>query len=558
LFEISDPENPRIAYPLQDVIGVDIAVSGDYAYVVDSGGQGFQVVDISTPTASRRISSIELRRDVKAVDVSGDHAVVVHGGGLGEPPALEVFDIAMPTAPAIVGNVELDGSDVTISAGHAYVAGIDSLFVVDLAVPTAPKIVVSIYAPSEAITVLGNYAYIAGRSEGLRVIDITTPASPRTVGSAGRTKWSGDIALVPTLGLAYVADRAGVEVIDITVPSSPEYLGYVGMPGAANGLSVSGNHVYVASDSGFVSVALGRPATPVSILYTPWQAMDVAILGDRAYLASAGSGIMVISLENPDSPRFITSFDTPGSANGVAIEGTTLYVADDDQGVRVMDISTTAGPKLVTTIDTPGEAQDVVLSGGYAYIADGSSGLQVIDVANAVSPRIVGSLETTGRSWDIAVEGSYAYMADGEWGLLIQNISDPTSPVNKAWGNVPGIVYAVAVSGNRLYYVNGSDLWVTDITVPYSPKILTVEQTPGVAQGVTAFGDLVYVADGYCGVLMFDFGEPARFLGTIDTFGRARAIGVCRGRVCVADGSQPYTGHATGLYLLAPPCSATP
>ena len=81
-----------------------------------------------------------------------------------------------------VGACDTPGSarDVYISGNYAYVADWDDgLRVIDVSAPNSPKEVGFCDTPGEAngIFVSGSHAYVADRNEGLRVIDISNPST---------------------------------------------------------------------------------------------------------------------------------------------------------------------------------------------------------------------------------------------------------------------------------------------------------------------------------------------------------------------------------------------
>ena len=64
-------------------------------------------------------------------------------------------------------------------------------------------------------------------------------------------------------------------------------------------------------------------------------------------------------------------------AQGVAVMGRYAYVADTGSGLHVVDVSTPASPRIVWSVDTPDVALGVAVGGIYAYVADFASGLQI-------------------------------------------------------------------------------------------------------------------------------------------------------------------------------------
>ena len=82
------------------------------------------------------------------------------------------------------------------------------------------------------VGVSGSYAYVADDIAGLRIIDISNPASPTLVGTYNT---SGNAAGVTVSGsYAYVADyAAGLHIIDIGNPANPTLVGTYATSGYA-------------------------------------------------------------------------------------------------------------------------------------------------------------------------------------------------------------------------------------------------------------------------------------------------------------------------------------
>lgn len=65
---------------------------------------------------------------------------------------------------------------------------------------------------------------------------------------------------------AYIAEDGGLTILNISIDSSPQLVGMITLPKAAYGVAVSGNYVYVTSESSglWIFQYTGRPFTGVS------------------------------------------------------------------------------------------------------------------------------------------------------------------------------------------------------------------------------------------------------------------------------------------------------
>ncbi|MBC8254828.1 MAG: hypothetical protein H8E35_12500 [Ardenticatenia bacterium] len=283
------------------------------------------------------------------------------------------------------------------------------------------EVVGQIGGPVYAVAVQGNYAFV-GIGPRLVVLDISDSMHPAFVGQTGVLPGS----------VSAVADgtNGGLRVVDVSDPASPSELGFYYTPGSAAAVAVSGSMAYVADagswdgsqyvGSGLRVVDVSNPASPTELGFydTPGDAGAVAVVGSTAYVAG---GLRVVDVSNPASPTQLGSYDTPGWAEGVVVSGSTAYVAGGG-GLRVVDVSNPASPTEIGFYDTPGWARGVAVSGSTAYVAD-YDGLRVVDVADPATPVGRGIYVTPGNANGVAVAGNTAYVADGAGGLFILRIT---------------------------------------------------------------------------------------------------------------------------------------
>ena len=249
VIDISNPSSPS----LQGSLGIgsfptSVAVSGNYAYVVDAGSKDLKVIDISNPSLPSLQGSLGLGLFPNSIAVSGNFAYVVD-----ELSAdLKVIDISNPSLPSLQSSLGI-GSDpryVVVSGNYAYVvdSGSEDLKVIDISNPSLPSLQGSLGIGSvpSSIAVSGNYAYIVDwGTDDLKVIDVSNPSSPSLQGSLGIGSFPLDVTV--SGNYAYVVDResADLKVIDISIPSSPSLQGSLGIGSTPSSIAVSGNYAYV-------------------------------------------------------------------------------------------------------------------------------------------------------------------------------------------------------------------------------------------------------------------------------------------------------------------------
>jgi len=266
------------------------------------------------------------------------------------------------------------------------------------------------------VAVVGNHAYLANHENGLAIMDISDPASPKLIGSCDTAGTAWDVVVAGNY--AYVADHnGGLAIVDISNPSSPVVTGTCGTTGNALGVAVSGNY---------------------------------------AYLADYANGLSIVDITNPSSPKIAGTYDLAGDAWDISVVNNYAYVADTSNGLVVLDVSNPASPNVVSNYNC-NAAYDVAVIGNYAYVADQNSGLIILNVADPSSPTRVGSYDEDTFAHSICVSGNYAYVSEGKDGILILNVSNPELPEFAGSYDTVEYVNSVAVADNYAYLANVND-----------------------------------------------------------------------------------------------------
>jgi hypothetical protein len=428
------------------------------------------------------------------------------------------------------------------------------LKIIDVSNPASPTLLGTFDTPGYAygIAITGTTAYVGDWGGGLRIIDVSNPASPASLGSYNNSGTATVWGVAVSGSVVWLVDSStGARAIDVSNPASPTPLGYFDTPGNPRGVTVSGNAVYVADGSGglqILNASNPSSATPVGSYDTPGSAYDVVLSGTRAYVADNSSNtLQILDVSNPASPALLGTFSTaPGIAVGVAVSGTLAYLGENDAGIQIVDVSNPASPNLLGSYNTPGFAYGIEVRGSVAYVADGTSGLQMFNVANPTFPTPIGSYDTPGFAIAVAVSGTVAYVADRSSGLQIINVSNPASPTLLGSYDTPDQCYAVAVSGTVAYVADGATgLMIFNVSNPASPTLIATYDTPAYALDVAVAGSIAVVADEVAGITVLDVSNPAspRVIGSYDTPGASTGLWLSGALAYVADA-------APGLQIL--------
>ena len=457
-------------------------ISGRTYAVVASGDDGTQIIDITHPAEPLPVSSVSYARGV-----------------LGWGHSVAVRDISNGTYALMVGNHGMQIVDITHPAEPLPVSGISHADIrYGLTMTTG-----AVHEEDGK-----TYALVAGLESGLctvtcvklgsmHVIDITHPAKPLRVAETGTGGWPRDIAVheISNRTYAFVASGDGVRIIDITRPASPVIVtgitddasfapsGYTEL-GGAHGIAIHdiGNRTYAVvasqSDSGVQVIDVTRPGNPVPV---------AAIQDD------------------------VDGFAALGYARDVAVRDisgrTYAFVASYD-GVQIMDITDLTPAPPVHTPVVARISTDAIIAhlhtytisrqfdiavhdiGNRTYALTGSpSKVEITDITHPDDPIPVANFDKRAYGlddfymWDIAVHeiSNRTYALVGSFGMQIIDITHPDDLLHVAaipdyFGGSSDLFWneiAVHDIGNRTYVLAGDNydkgVQIIDITRPDNP-----------------------------------------------------------------------------------------
>ncbi len=185
IYGVSNPANPvKLGQIPTGYTG--IAASSNYVYLADpyNGLRIYDVADASNPKqVAQPATNPEGWHWASDVTLSGNYAYVATFTNLG----LAIFDVAVPTNPVTVCNVETVANHVAVYGNLAYAIAYD-VWVYDVsnpknAVPAGSISCWPVFNPY-SVAAFGNYAYLAGW-DGIRVYYLGLPPPSITVAPGG-------------------------------------------------------------------------------------------------------------------------------------------------------------------------------------------------------------------------------------------------------------------------------------------------------------------------------------------------------------------------------------
>jgi hypothetical protein len=326
------------------------------------------------------------------------------------------------------------------------------------------------------VTIKGDYAYLACGEEGLRIINISTPAAISDVGQLTCPGLSSTLAI--SGNYAYIGGYdSGLHIIDITNLSSPQLAATVPMTQVSiNAIRISGDYAFVCGQwSGLTIINISNPSSPAIVWSSLelFEGMDVDIHGDRVYIAASSDGLMIYDISNIASPQFLGVYESYNGyyINGVSVSGNYAYIAAGGDGFQVINLTTM---QLVSSVDSLVFGFRVKVVDNYAYYTygDPECPLAIIDISNPISPQVTGIYYPPEDIVNFDIVGDMAYVAAFNHGLRAVDISDRQNPHEAFCYSRYGRDYGVTVVGNCAYVKEVLKIKAIDIADIYNPREL--------------------------------------------------------------------------------------
>jgi hypothetical protein len=540
-----------------EIYGLELA--GNILYVASS--QGLSMVDITDPVSPGMLSSFPnpVSGTIRDVKVQGNYAyLAIYGAGI------QVVDISNPLCPVKGKLVPLAGYNtlwrVTIDGNYLYAAlATDKrMDILDITTPSSPRVVGS-FAPEDAsstgfssVAVRGDYAYLVEYYNGVRVVDIRNPASPAQVSAISGIN-ANDIKVLGTY--AYVSVRyQGFNVYDINAsPGTMALAGQgTGFAGYNEGICPTTQYTFVSGDSfGFAVYKTLNPKSPGLMVQVPvLGGVDSLVArGNYLFVGAHNYGVWVVDISDRSNPKEVALIKNDGRNQGIDLSGNTLVFAGVWSGLNLVDVTNPASPQP-KVLDFGDNINTVLADGNFVY-----TGAGIVDISNPSSPVYVskspyfyGRMTRFGTNYLLVAISDY-YSPKG---IHIIDITDKKNPtVVATYGNGTAY-YDVAVVGNTAVGLSGYDVETIDLSQVSKPQFIARVSYAGswVGYSLYSVGTTVYAAGGPAqGIKVLDVSTPSQ-IRQVDSGQVPTATGAYCQEVYAQDG-YVYTGNKWGVYIFA-------
>ncbi len=209
-------------------------------------------------------------------------------------------------------------------------------------------------------------------------------------------------------------------------------------------------------------------------------------------------------------------------------------ILDGEGTVRVL-----AGPDLAETdrfrANGPGNA--LTVTAGQVHLVDDASGYTLLALDEAGRLRWLGSQNKLGALTAVAVHGKRALVADARGAVHLLDVSRPDTPRPLATLYLGAALRGLVWHAGEALAVGADRAWRLDFSAEAPPAVSDLGINLGGSRRGRLQGDLLYVADWFSGLHIYDVRQPRapRLVGNLRTPGSTKGVWVERGHAFIAD-----------------------
>ncbi len=339
---------------------------------------------------------------------------------------------------------------------------------------------------------------------------------------------------------AYVLQGQNIVVLDISNSSNIFELSRIPTLSRGEKVVVEGEYAYVATyGSGLVIVDISDPENP-SIVGTcvadtigAKYLDDIVISGDNAYVPG-WNGLIIIDISDPSSPYYKSSYEDV-HLDFVDVLGEYVYAANYGDEIYIIDVSDPYLPELISNYSLGGGIGSISASNNHVYVSSYDQGLFILNVTDPANPKLDGSYYIDCNPGFIEFYNGSVY-CESMAGLHIIDVSDPTAPILDAIYNRG--VYSIALN-NNLAYMGAYDggLLVVDISDSNSPELAGTYECITIIDSIELVGNYAYMADDSGYLFIVDMSNPEKPVvkGKFESVYRAQEVTIDGNYAYVAD-----------------------
>jgi len=530
-------------------------------------------------------------------------------GGSSLPSWLKMSNPSVPLPLPMIGNYLFPSfsyaEDVKVQGNIAFVASLYSgLLIFNVSEPQNPALIYTIeptkcfvgqyLAPAmpDSIFIKDKMVFftevglceVDGKTiirSKLNILDTTKPRYP-VIGSYESLSFFN--ALNMQNDLAFIVDGYGFQIVNVSTPAVPVQVGNITISGDATAVAVKEKVVYVSTlqmGYGVKIVDISNPKIPriVGNISNP-DSSTVAVQNDLLFLGSKKK-LSIFNISKPLQPRKISSTEILFDVKTITVQGNLLLVADSLAGIKIFDVTKPKAPKMIGDTVTPGAVNAVIAQENFLFVADDYMGFEIYSMDPWYWELAGTPLKNDRGRWPLrikAVGNLDSLQYQKEINLFVNGRPDIIHPIrNFTLTPTQKAVYRFETDtfldpeGELLFFHPEDFMLLNGVNMPKEVNILRSPvigqyNSDGYASSIVVNKNLVFMTDGFKGVLIVDIATPdhPKVLNSISSKWSFNKIAIQENLAFVVDGNTlltiidiKNTGNAKIIAKFEFPLSAT-
>lgn len=243
------------------------------------------------------------------------------------------------------------------------------------------------------------YVYISSSYDSgeFRVIDISNPASPQVAATLNLSGSTDGIDVAVGDSEAFVGQGSNIRSISITDLGSLQLLDTEAITGTIRKLFLSGNYLYVISNSDSQELQIWDVTNPANVSFAgsynisgTVDPTDIKVVGNRAYIAkgsdSSNRELTILNVADPSNILFLGEYETGLSLDSIAIIGPYAILAQNSSSeeLEVIDVSFPATINVAGSFNLAYRLTDMAANCSVIYAGTNNSSYEALTFSNLV------------------------------------------------------------------------------------------------------------------------------------------------------------------------------
>ncbi|MHA1185321.1 MAG: LVIVD repeat-containing protein [Candidatus Heimdallarchaeota archaeon] len=393
---------------------------------------------------------------------------------------------------------------------------------------------------TDGVFVEDNIAYLADGSNGLVILNVSSPEQPVKVGHYYDGDGFPNVFVKNDLAFVYGAKR--IRIINVSNIFNPTFVTEIGFDPHSEGriwdFAISNNYLFISTSDVLIVYDFIAPSNPVEVKrlenYYPIKLVvfEDKLYGIKAEASSLGLkyNLSILDISNPIAPLFLGECvfeEAETYIQSMVVSDSFVYAATYEK-IFAINATDPNSPELVESIEVSHQRNHKQLAlksnehsqhNGIVFCADYQQGLLIYNFSSPTNPYLISKYGTGHQAKALCATDDFVYLCTTKdyfappSTLDIISIEDPFNPDLVGRYHSNGSIRDIVVHQNLAFLAlsnepNNHSLEIVDVTNPEEPIMTSYFNGTAYLDSLVISYDatrkLLYIANGYDGYSIFN------------------------------------------------------